>query len=117
MMMSDTPDAGPPPNGCLLTPSPNTQPIFMHGVLPKDDHMNILYDTLIHIDIHHSSNAVTNYPIKPFICDFLQALQNVNNQNSILLIDLTSSLGCITMEMTSLLVINSPSMLMVSVSQ
>ena len=73
--------------------------MFKNSVLISGNPVNTLYDTLlIHIDIHRSCNAITNYPTKPFIRDFLQALKNVNNQSSILPIDLTSFLGCITME-------------------
>ena len=96
MTMSDAPDTGPPPDGRPPTPSPNSPTVFTHGVLAKDDNVNTLYDTLIRIDIHRSSNVIIDYPIKPFIRDFLQALKKVNDQNSIIPIDPTSSLGCIT---------------------
>ena len=55
MMMSNAPDASPPLNGNPLVPSPTTQSSFMHGVITSDDHVNTLYDTLLHVDVHRSS--------------------------------------------------------------
>ena len=97
-MMSDAPNAGPPPDGCLPIPSPTNQSAFTHGVITLDDHVNTLYDTLLHVDIHRSSKEIMDYPLKPFLHDFLQVLKKVNQQNTILPIDPKSSLGTITME-------------------
>ena len=96
MMMSDAPDTGPPPDGRPSILSPNAPTVFTQGVFDKDDHAKTMYDTLVRIDIHRSPNAVTDYPIKPFLRDFLQALKKVNEQNSILPIEPASNLGYIT---------------------
>ena len=96
--MIAAPDAGPPPNGSPLTSCPTTQPSFSSGILTSNEPVRTLYDTLLRVDIHRSSNEITDYPIKPFIRDFLQVLKAVNTKNTILPIDTNSSLGSITME-------------------
>ena len=98
MMMSNAPDAGSPPDGHPPIPSPTNQSAFTHGVITLDDHVNTLYDTLLHVEVHRSFKEITDYPLKPFLYDFLQDLKKVNQQNTILLIDPKSLLGAITME-------------------
>ena len=72
---------GPPPDGKVPTVTPSTQPMFLHGQLPSEVPVTTSYDTLLRIDIHRSPNAITDYPIKPFLRDFLDILQKVNNKN------------------------------------
>ena len=43
-----------------------------------------LFNTLLRIDVIDSSQEFTDYPIKPFLHDFLQNLKNVNNKNTII---------------------------------
>ena len=98
MKLTNAPNTGPPADGTPLKPPLTTQPSFMSGKLTSDDTMSTVYDTLLRIDVHCSSKETTDYPIKPFIHDFLQVLQKVNTKNNILPIDTKSSLGSITME-------------------
>ena len=92
------PDAEPPPNG-NPPPIPLTSPITLTSDLSlSDPPVHTFFSTLLCIDDIRSSQEFTDYPIKLFLCDFLQHLKNVNNKNTILPIDLNSSLGCIAMD-------------------
>ena len=87
-----------PPDGNTLMIVSTTPPTFPNGTINPGNDVRTLFDTLIHVDIHCSSNDLMDYPIKPFIHDSLQVLKAVNNKNTILPINPNSSLGSITME-------------------
>ena len=87
------PDGPPPPtptnnqnsSPCPLTSSPAAS-------------VPTLYNTLLRVDIHCSSNASQDSPLKQFLSDLLQNLQQVNNNNIILPIEKHSTLGSLTKE-------------------
>ena len=97
-MMTAAPDTEPPPDG-NPSPTPPTSPInLMSDISLSDPPVHTFFNTLLRIDVIRSSQEFTDYPIKPFLRDFLQQLKNVNNKNTILPIAINSSLGCITMD-------------------
>ena len=97
MMIAATAD-GPPPDGMPPSPSPTAQMFSTATNLNSDTPVRTLYDTLLRVDVNCSSKEITDYPIKPFLRDFLQILKNVNNKNTIIPIDPNSKLGSIAME-------------------
>ena len=97
-MMMATPDAEPPPNGKPPPIPPNSPITFMHDTLLSKSPVRTFFSTLLCIDVICTSQEFTDYPIKPFLRDFLQQLKNINNKNTILPIDTNSPLGCIAMD-------------------
>ena len=98
MMMIAATANGRPPYGTSPMQSPTAQMFPTTNNLTLDAPVRTLYDTLLHVNVNHSSKEITDYPIKPFLCDFLQILKNVNSKNTIVPIDPTSKLGSIAME-------------------
>ena len=96
--MTDAPDAEPPPYG-NPPPLPPTSPnIIPYDASKHEPQVLTFFSTLLRIDVVRSSQEFTDYPIKPFLRDFLQQLKKVNTKNMITPIDLNSPLGCIAME-------------------
>ena len=91
--MLNLPSDGNPPPLPLTSPTTLTSDISL-----SDPPVRTFFSTLLHINVIQSSQEFTDNPIKPFLCDFLQQLKNVNNKNTILLIDPNSSLGCIALD-------------------
>jgi hypothetical protein len=96
-MIAATAD-GPPPDGPPPSPSPTAQMFSTASHLTLDAPVRTLYDTLLRVDVNRSSKEITDYPIKPFLRDFLQILKHVDSKNTIVPIDPNSNLGSLAME-------------------
>ena len=97
-MMTAAPNAEPPPDGSPLLTPPTSPITLTSNVFLSDPPVCTFFSTLLCINIIRSSQEFTDYPIKLFLCNFLQQLKKVNNKSTILLININSSLGCIAMD-------------------